>query len=65
MQSDKRFLAVSADERQDYVQQTAAMFADQVLAEANKRQVAIDDVLTGAQIVFENGGIALKTGISL
>lgn len=60
MQSDKRFLAVSADERQDYVQQTAAMFADQVLAEANKRQVAIDDVLTGAQIVFENGGIAFK-----
>lgn len=54
------FADVSADERQDYVQQTAAMFADQVLAEANKRQVAIDDVLTGAQIVFENGGIAFK-----
>lgn len=54
------FADVSPDERQDYVQQTAAMFADQVLAEANKRQVAIDDVLTGAQIVFENGGIAFK-----
>ncbi len=54
------FADVAADERQDYVQQTAAMFADQVLAEANKRQVAIDDVLTGAQIVFENGGIAFK-----
>lgn len=60
MDASEAFKRLSPDERQDYVQQTSSMFADQVLAEANRRGVAIDDVLTGAQIVFENGGIAFK-----
>ena len=60
MDASEAFKHLSPDERQDYVQQTSSMFADQVLAEANRRGVAIDDVLTGAQIVFENGGIAFK-----
>ena len=60
MDASESFKHLSPDERQDYVQQTSSMFADQVLAEANRRGVAIDDVLTGAQIVFENGGIAFK-----
>ena len=66
MDASEAFKHLSPDERQDYVQQTSSMFADQVLAEANRRGVAIDDVLTGAQIVFENGGIAFKNhGLSL
>lgn len=60
MDASEAFKHLSPDERQDYVQQTSSMFADQVLAEANRRGVAIDDVLTGAQIVFGNGGIAFK-----
>ncbi len=60
MDASEAFKHLSPDERQDYVQQTSSMFADQVLAEANRRGAAIDDVLTGAQIVFENGGIAFK-----
>ena len=60
MDASEAFKHLSPDERQDYVQQTSSMFADQVLAEANRRGVAIDDVLTGAQIVFENGGVAFK-----
>lgn len=53
-----------ADEatRAAYVSETAAMFADQVLAEANFRKVAIDDVLKASDIVFEDGGIKFKTG---
>ena len=38
------------------------MFADQVLAEANFRKVAIDEVLKASDIVFEDGGIKFKTG---
>lgn len=53
-----------ADEesRAAYVSETAAMFADQVLAEANFRKVAIDEVLKASDIVFEDGGIKFKTG---
>ena len=56
--------ALFADEaaRAAYVSETAAMFADQVLAEANFRKVAIDDVLKASDIVFEDGGIKFKTG---
>lgn len=48
--------------RAAYVSETAAMFADQVLAEANFRHVAIDDILKASDIVFEDGGIKFKTG---
>lgn len=48
--------------RAAYVSETAAMFADQVLAEANFRKAAIDDVLKASDIVFEDGGIKFKTG---
>ena len=48
-------------ERAAYVSETAAMFADQVLAEANFRKVAIDEVLKASDIVFEDGGIKFKT----
>lgn len=48
--------------RATYVSETAAMFADQVLAEANFRKTSIDDVLKASDIVFEDGGIKFKTG---
>ena len=48
--------------RAAYVSETAAMFADQVLAEANFRHVAIDDILKASDIIFEDGGIKFKTG---
>ena len=52
-------------ERAAYVSETAAMFADQVLAEANFRKVAIDEVLKASDIVFEDGGIKFKTGMQV
>ncbi len=48
--------------RATYVSETAAMFADQVLAEANFRKTSIDDVLKASDIVFEDGGIKFKIG---
>lgn len=48
--------------RAAYISETAAMFADQVLAEANFRKTSIDDVLKASDIVFEDGGIKFKTG---
>lgn len=48
--------------RAAYVSETAAMFADQVLAEANFRHVAIDDILKASDIIFEDGGIKFKIG---
>ena len=51
--------------RAAYISETAAMFADQVLAEAHFRKVAIDDVLKASDIVFEDGGIKFKTGTQM
>lgn len=48
--------------RATYVSETAAMFADQVLAEANFRKTSIDSVLKASDIVFEDGGIKFKIG---
>lgn len=46
--------------RAQYVSETASLFADQVLAQANLRKVAIDDVIKASDIVFEDGGIKFK-----
>lgn len=54
------FQNISEDEMAEYVSDTAKLFADQVLAEANQRNVNIDDVLKASDIVYEDGGIRLK-----
>lgn len=46
-----------------YVEGTAKMFADQVLGEANKRQVLIDDVIKSSEIVYQDGKLYLQ-GVS-
>ena len=50
-----------ADEatRAQYIEETARMFADQTLAEANQRGVSIDEVLKASDIAFDGEGIAL------
>ena len=50
-----------ADEatRAQYIDETARMFADQTLAEANQRGVSIDEVLKASDIAFDGEGIAL------
>jgi hypothetical protein len=54
------FANLSEDERAEYTNDTAKLFADQVLAEANHRGVTIDEVLKATDIVYEDGGIKLK-----
>lgn len=56
------FQGVEEAELAQYVSETSKMFANQVLAEANKRGVLIDEVLTAGDIKFENGKIQLKSG---
>lgn len=56
------FENVSETEVAEYVMDTSKLFADQVLAEANKRSVLIDGVLSGSQITFKNGKIQLANG---
>ena len=46
-----------------YIEGTAKMFADQVLAEANKRGVLIDDVRKATDIVYRDGRLYLE-GVS-
>ncbi|MCQ2744013.1 MAG: hypothetical protein MJ230_04360 [bacterium] len=45
-----------------YVSDTSKLFANQVLAEANKRGCSIDGVLKASDIKFENGKIRLQAG---
>lgn len=54
------FKNYTEDEMAEYVSDTSKLFADQVLAEANQRNVNIDDVLKASDIVYEDGGIRLK-----
>lgn len=56
------FTDVNEAEIAQYVSETSKMFANQVLAEANKRGVLIDDVLKASDIKFENGKIYMKAG---
>ena len=56
------FSNVTESDLAQYVSETSKMFANQVLAEANKRGVLIDDVLKASDIKFANGKIQLNAG---
>ena len=62
------FKDVSEEDLAQYVGDTAKLFADQVLAEAQMRNEPIDTVLKASDIVYEDGGIKLnvrnKAGVS-
>lgn len=60
--SSGAFEGISEAEKAQYVSDTGKLFADQVLAEANKRGVLIDEVIKGADIKYEDGKIRLKNG---
>lgn len=53
------FKDVSEEDLAQYVGDTAKLFADQVLAEAQMRNEPIDTVLKASDIVYEDGGIRL------
>lgn len=55
------FQDVDEDMLAEYVVDTSKLFADQVLAEANIRNVPIEEVIQASDIVYENGGIRLKS----
>lgn len=56
------FEGVSESEVAQYVSDTSKVFANQVLAEANKRGVLIDEVLKASDIKFENNRIYMQAG---
>lgn len=56
------FSDVSENDLAQYVSETSKMFANQVLAEANKRGVLIDEVLKASDIKYSNGKIQLNAG---
>ena len=60
--SSGAFQDVEEAELAQYVSETSKMFANQVLAEANKRGVLIDEVLKASDIKFENGKIYMQAG---
>ena len=43
-----------------YIESTAKMFADQVLGEANKRKVVIDEVVKDSEVVYKDGRLYLQ-----
>lgn len=55
------FADIGEDALAEYVVDTSKLFADQVLAEANIRNVPIEEVIKASDIVYENGGIRLKS----
>ena len=55
------FTDVNEDTLAEYVVDTSKLFADQVLAEATQRNVPIEEVVKASDIVYENGGIRLKS----
>lgn len=55
------FADIGEDVLAEYVVDTSKLFADQVLAEANIRNVPIEEVIKASDIVYENGGIRLKS----
>lgn len=59
-QGNEFFSRKSEDAIAEYVTSTSKLFADQVLAEANKRGMLIQDVLDGAKIEYADGKIYLK-----
>ena len=56
------FSDVSENDLAQYVSETSKMFANQVLAEANKRGVLIDEVLKASDIKYADGKIQLNAG---
>lgn len=56
------FEGMEESEVAQYVSDTSKLFANQVLAEANKRGCSIDGVLKASDIKFENGKIRLQAG---
>ncbi len=56
------FVNESESDIAQYVSQTSKMFANQVLAEANKRGCLIDSVLKASDIAYFDGKIQLKAG---
>ncbi len=56
------FSSMSESDLAQYVSETSKMFANQVLAEANKRGVLIDEVLKASDIKYANGKIQLNAG---
>lgn len=57
--SSGAFEGISEAEKAQYVSDTGKLFADQVLAEANKRGVLIDEVIKAKDIRYEDGKIRL------
>ena len=55
------FADIGEDVLAEYAVDTSKLFADQVLAEANIRNVPIEEVIKASDIVYENGGIRLKS----
>ena len=56
------FSDVSESDLAQYVSETSKIFANQVLAEANKRGVLIDEVLKASDIKYADGKIQLNAG---
>ncbi len=56
------FEGMEESEIAQYVSDTSKLFANQVLAEANKRGCSIDGILKASDIKFENGKIRLQAG---
>lgn len=62
IQESGSFAQESEEDVAQYVAETSKMFANQVLAEANKRGCLIDDVLKASDIKYEDGMIKLQAG---
>ena len=59
-QGNTFFSDKSEEERAEYIMSTSKLFADQVLAEATKRNVNVSDILDGAKIEYADGKIYLR-----
>lgn len=55
-----KFANMTEDQRAEYANTAAKHFADQVLAEANKRGTTIDSIISDTDITYDNGRIILK-----
>ena len=62
VQESGAFSNASESDLAQYVSETSKMFANQVLAEANKRGVLIDEVLKASNIKYADGKIQLNAG---
>lgn len=62
IQESGAFSNASESDLAQYVSETSKMFANQVLAEANKRGVLIDEVLKASDIKYADGKIQLNAG---